>query len=409
MSYLRGGLVGQLLAGRRRARSSPRSTTCSPGRTYDAQGGRRSCERRRRAAARTSVGRVVEVESPALRQGSCTAVGESLAAGSRARPPTPADAVAAGRRRSSSPGSTEHDVEIDPRFGLGSSHGQTGSPTPTARSYAVSDARQAAAPPTSPTPSYAAGPAGRPALRLSRADAGPRRRAAAGVPAGDAAAAAPSAPGSAAQTHRSLARYLLEETHETLEAIDAGERPATRPPARGARRPAAAGLLPRRDRRGGRRASPSTTSPRGIAEKMRAPQPARLRRRPADDAGRATRPRSTTPGRRSRPRRSSAPRVPTGSRRRCPPCCYADKVLDRLARPAVAPDRALGADGGDPDLGDRLLALVAEARAAGVDPEQALRDAVRRLAVRRCGPTAPRAAGQARARGDPPRCARAVG
>jgi XTP/dITP diphosphohydrolase len=32
-----------------------------------------------------------------------------------------------------------------------------------------------------------------------------------------------------------------------------------------------------------------------------------------------------------------------------------------------------------PDLGDRLLALVAEAHEAGVDPEQALRDAVRRL------------------------------
>ena len=26
------------------------------------------------------------------------------------------------------------------------------------------------------------------------------------------------------QTHRSLARYLLEETHETLEAIDTGDR-----------------------------------------------------------------------------------------------------------------------------------------------------------------------------------------
>ncbi len=30
-------------------------------------------------------------------------------------------------------------------------------------------------------------------------------------------------PWKAAQTHRSLARYLLEETHETLEAIDSGE------------------------------------------------------------------------------------------------------------------------------------------------------------------------------------------
>ena len=27
----------------------------------------------------------------------------------------------------------------------------------------------------------------------------------------------------AEQTHRSLARYLLEETHETLEAIDTGD------------------------------------------------------------------------------------------------------------------------------------------------------------------------------------------
>ena len=37
---------------------------------------------------------------------------------------------------------------------------------------------------------------------------------------------------------------------------------------------------------------------------------------------------------------------------------------------------------GDPatDIGERLLALVAESRSAGVDPEQALRDAVRRVA-----------------------------
>jgi len=48
-------------------------------------------------------------------------------------------------------------------------------------------------------------------------------------------------------------------------------------------------------------------------------------------------------------------------------------VLDRLARQGtdVRPEGA--------DLGDRLLALVAEARAEGRDPEQALRDAVRRL------------------------------
>ena len=32
----------------------------------------------------------------------------------------------------------------------------------------------------------------------------------------------------AGQTHRSLARYLLEETHETLEAIDTGDAPHLR-------------------------------------------------------------------------------------------------------------------------------------------------------------------------------------
>jgi XTP/dITP diphosphohydrolase len=56
-----------------------------------------------------------------------------------------------------------------------------------------------------------------------------------------------------------------------------------------------------------------------------------------------------------------------------PALLYADKVLDRLAREGRAPEVETD------DLGDRLLALVAEARAEGVDPEQALRDAVRRL------------------------------
>lgn len=58
-----------------------------------------------------------------------------------------------------------------------------------------------------------------------------------------------------------------------------------------------------------------------------------------------------------------------------PALLYADKVLDRLAREG----RPVAVDPSSGDLGDRLLALVAEARAAGTDPEQALRDAVRRL------------------------------
>ena len=77
-----------------------------------------------------------------------------------------------------------------------------------------------------------------------------------------------------------------------------------------------------------------------------------------------------------------------------PALLYADKVLDRLERADTAdPPEAFGPVRGG-DIGDRLLGLVAEARddasaeateakaearEAGVDPEQALRDAVRRL------------------------------
>ncbi len=57
-----------------------------------------------------------------------------------------------------------------------------------------------------------------------------------------------------------------------------------------------------------------------------------------------------------------------------PALSRATKVMDRLERagttvPALDPE----------DIGDRLLMLVTEARQAGVDPEQALRDAVRRV------------------------------
>ena len=52
-----------------------------------------------------------------------------------------------------------------------------------------------------------------------------------------------------------------------------------------------------------------------------------------------------------------------------PALMYADKVLKRLGDPVVEGD----------DLGSRLLALVAEARAAGIDAEQTLRQAVRDL------------------------------
>ena len=68
-----------------------------------------------------------------------------------------------------------------------------------------------------------------------------------------------------------------------------------------------------------------------------------------------------------------------------PALLYADKLVDRLARAGrpvhVEPD----AD----TVGERLLALVVEARAGGVDPGQELRDAVRRRLTSSSGPSSP--------------------
>ena len=61
-----------------------------------------------------------------------------------------------------------------------------------------------------------------------------------------------------------------------------------------------------------------------------------------------------------------------------PALLHAAKVLERRDRAGLSSTGQLVGDG-PTDLGDRLLALVAEANEQGVDPEQALRDAVRRL------------------------------
>lgn len=199
----------------------------------------------------------------------------------------------------------------------------------------------------------------------------------------------------AGQTHRSLARYLLEETHEALEAIDSGDVEHLREELgdlllqvyfhaviaeeSGAFTidDVAADIIEKMRRRNphvfpvpGREAAPGG-DPEAINEAWEAIK--------KQEKSRA----SITDG------------LPPG----LPALLYADKVLDRLEREA----RNAGADTADPgsslleppklplrgekvplrggggDIGERLLEVVAEARAEGVDPEQALRDAVRQL------------------------------
>jgi XTP/dITP diphosphohydrolase len=182
------------------------------------------------------------------------------------------------------------------------------------------------------------------------------------------------------QTHRSLARYLLEETHETLEAIDTGD------------------VSHLREELGdlllqvyfhaviAEESSEFTLDDVAgdIIDKMRRrnphvfPPPGQERAAAGDAASvnevwesiKAT----------EKARDSVLDGLPPA----LPALLYADKVLDRLDRSAIHADPSSINDGSASrpstgDIGDRLLGLVAEAREAGVDPEQALRDAVRRL------------------------------
>ena len=182
-------------------------------------------------------------------------------------------------------------------------------------------------------------------------------------------------PWKASQTHRSLARYLLEETYETLEALDTGDAAALREELGDL-------LLQVYFHAVIAEESGEFTLDdvaRDITEKMYRRNPHVFGETDGSSSGdldpaavnelwesvKAT----------EKQRDSLLEGIPAA----LPALLYADKVLDRRTR-AGSPEPVLDAaalEGGD--LGDRLLALVVEARAAGVDPEQALRDSVRRL------------------------------
>ena len=176
-------------------------------------------------------------------------------------------------------------------------------------------------------------------------------------------------PWKAAQTHRSLARYLLEETHETLEAIDTGDTAHLREELGDlllqvyfhAVVAEEAGEFDLDD------------VARDITAKM-------VRRNPPVFAPAV----GETPGDAAAvneaweaikaAEKSARTSALDGIAPTLPALLYADKALDRLARAG----RPLTPDPASPDLGEGLLALVVEAHDAGIDPEQALRDTLRR-------------------------------
>jgi XTP/dITP diphosphohydrolase len=168
------------------------------------------------------------------------------------------------------------------------------------------------------------------------------------------------------QTHRSLAKYLLEETYETLEAIENGDLAHLREElgdlllqvyfhARIAQEAGDAGF--------------TVDDVAGdIADKLVRRHPHVFEGLEVADADEVDRNWDAIKAA-EKGRASMLDGIPAA----LPALALAYKTVDRAAKVGVIP----GVSG---DLGDRLLGLVVEAQVRDVDPEQALRDAVRRLA-----------------------------
>jgi XTP/dITP diphosphohydrolase len=180
------------------------------------------------------------------------------------------------------------------------------------------------------------------------------------------------------QTHRSLARYLLEETHETLEAIDTGD--------------ATGDWDHLREELGdlllqvyfhavvAEEAGEFTIDDvaRGITEKMHRRNPhvfGPASDGPPLDAAAVDKVWQAIKAQ-DKPRASPADGLPDT----LPALLYAAKVLERSDSTTIRLQPSAEDDTSDRRrIGEGLLALVADAVGSGVDPEQALRDAVRRL------------------------------
>ena len=185
-------------------------------------------------------------------------------------------------------------------------------------------------------------------------------------------------PWDAEQTHDSLATYLLEETYETLEAIDSGDREHLREEL---------GDLLLQVVFHARVAAEHPDAPftiddvaAGISDKLVRRHPHVFGDGTADtpahvearwDAMKAA----------EKGRTSALDGIPSA----LPALSLAVKTMGRADRAGVAPSSlsspSPSSDRSDEnEIGDRLLDLVAVARSRGVDPEQALRRAVARYA-----------------------------
>lgn len=195
----------------------------------------------------------------------------------------------------------------------------------------------------------------------------------------------------AAQTHRSLQRYLLEEAHEALEAIDAGEVTGDWSHLREELGDVLLQVCFHAVIAEERGEFTLDDVARDVTAKMRLRNPHVFGDLDASSLGPAEVNEAWEAAKAAEKRRTS---VTEGIAPTLPALLLADKVLGRLARTAAplggapateSPGRTVADTPPAPGIGDRLLALVAEAHEDGVDPEQALRDAVRRLVAQHEG------------------------
>lgn len=171
------------------------------------------------------------------------------------------------------------------------------------------------------------------------------------------------------QTHRSLVRYLLEETHETVEAVETGDPDHLREELGDLLLQVWFHAVVAEE------AGDFTMADvaEGIIDKLRRRNPHVFGEGTQDAAGPVDAATINEVWESIKAGEKQRASVTDGLPGSLPALLYADKVVDRLSREGSPVD----ADP-DGDLGERLLALVVEARAAGVDPEQTLRDACRR-------------------------------
>jgi XTP/dITP diphosphohydrolase len=184
------------------------------------------------------------------------------------------------------------------------------------------------------------------------------------------------------QTHRSLAKYLLEETYETLEAIESGDRAHLREELGDLllqvafhSRIAEEGPDPDSEYEDESGAWSVDDVAGDIVEKLVRRHPHVFADTVADGAA-AVEANWETIKADEKQRASAVEGIPLA----LPALALADQVLSRAAKVLLSSSPGVAASSNDYDrYGEELLELVRRTRESGVDAEQALRDAVRRV------------------------------